>query len=74
MQTINDLLREISNIQSAANDLTIKGNRNAQIVVYINEKCASIAQMIQQVVQEIQNGNQTTPEQASDQNKEVTAS
>lgn len=74
MSSINDLLREISNIQSAANDLTIKGNRNAQIIVYINDKCVSIAQMVQQVVQEIQNGNQKAPEQASDQTEEVAAS
>ena len=57
MQTVNDLIREVANISAAANDLEVKGVRNAQLVVYIHEKANAILQMIDGISKQIQNGS-----------------
>lgn len=64
MQTVNDLIREVANISSAANDLEVKGVRNAQLVVYIHEKANAILQMIDGISKQIQNGS---PKEAADE-------
>ena len=67
MQTLYDLGLEIEHIREAVDSMTVTGNRNASLVVYIFGKCNELIQSINEISQQLN----TPPEEENQDDGET---
>ncbi len=58
MVTLMDLGNEVMKIREALNELEVKGKRNASILVFADETCNKIVNMINDAAKQAQNGSE----------------
>lgn len=68
MQTLYDLGLEIEHIREAVDSMTVTGNRNASLVVYIFGKCNELIQSINEISQQL-----NTPPEEENQDDDLYA-
>lgn len=60
--TIGDIISYLENIMGAADSIEVKGKQNAALLCYIYDRCETLANLLKEEAQKIQNGSVATTE------------